>query len=80
MIATIVKEPFITWIKNVVEERNKKVSKKKGDMITMDPAIAAAFYASSKVSRKYIFLFVHPNIIFFFSPAWCRSKSHEGRE
>jgi len=55
VIATVVKEPFITWIKNVVEERNKKVSKKKGDMITMDPAIAAAFYASSKVSRKCTF-------------------------
>ena len=52
VIATIVKEPFVVWVKNVVEERNKAVSKKKGDLITLDPDVAAAFYASSKVSRK----------------------------
>ncbi len=37
----------------MVQERNKTVAKKKGDTISMDPAVAEAFYASTKVSRKY---------------------------
>ena len=45
-------EPFFNWVKSVVAERNKTVSKKKGDVITMDAAVANAFFASTKVSRK----------------------------
>ena len=52
VIATIVGEPFFNWVKSVVAERNKTVSKKKGDVITMDAAVANAFFASTKVSRK----------------------------
>jgi len=52
VVYTVVGAPFHTWVKGVVQERNQAVAKKKGDTISMDPAVAAAFHASTKVSRK----------------------------
>ena len=52
VVYTVIGTPFHTWVKGVVQERNKAVSKKKGDTISMDPAVAEAYYASTKVSRK----------------------------
>ena len=54
VVYTVVGASFHAWVKGVVQERNKTVAKKKGDTISMDPAVAAAFYASTKVSRKYL--------------------------
>ena len=52
VVYTVIGTPFHTWVKGVVQERNKAVAKKKGDTISMDPAVAEAYYASTKVSRK----------------------------
>ena len=53
VIVTVVGEPFHKWVKSVVEVRNKAVATKRGEMITMDADVAAAFHASTKISRKY---------------------------
>ena len=50
---SILKNIFSDWVKAQVEARNETVKSKKNMMIQMDPEIAAAFAASSKVSRKY---------------------------
>ena len=49
---SILKNQFSDWVKRQVEVRNEAVKSKKNMMIQMDPEIAAAFAASSKVSRK----------------------------
>ena len=49
---SILKDTFAEWVKGQVEVRNEAVKSKKNMMIQMDPEIAAAFAASSKVSRK----------------------------
>ena len=53
MANSILKNIFSDWVKTQVEARNETVKSKKNMMIQMDPEIAAAFAASSKVSRKY---------------------------
>ena len=40
------------WVKEQVAERNKKLAVDKGVMIEMDPELAEAFHASTKVSGK----------------------------
>ena len=54
---SILKNIFSDWVKAQVESRNETVRSKKNMMIQMDPEIAAAFAASSKVSRKYFDLY-----------------------
>jgi len=53
IVATVLGDVFSAWVKEQVEERNAHVTTKKNLMIAMDPEIAAAFHASTKVSRKY---------------------------
>jgi hypothetical protein len=43
--------PFKNWVAARVEERNERMVK--DNFIEMDPAIEAAFRASTHVSRKY---------------------------
>ena len=45
-------DTFAAWVKQRVEERNAKVTKEKNLLISMDPEVAAAFEASTAVSRK----------------------------
>lgn len=52
--ATVLGDAFSAWVKEQIEERNVQVTKKKNLMIAMDPELAAAFQASTKVSRKYL--------------------------
>ena len=50
---SVLKNIFSDWVKAKVDERNTQVKSKKNMMIEMDPEIAAAFAASTKVSGKY---------------------------
>ena len=50
IIATIVGRPFVDWVKTRVNERNAALIKDRNLGIAMDPAIAAAFHASTAVS------------------------------
>ena len=52
VINTVVKDTFALWVKQQVEIRNERVKSKKKMMIDMDPLLAQAFAASTKVSRK----------------------------
>ena len=47
---TVLKDTFKNWVKEQVAERNKKLAVDKGCMIELDPEIAEAFHASTKVS------------------------------
>ena len=49
---SILKNVFSDWVKAKIEVRNETVKQKKSMMIEMDPELAAAFAASTKVSRK----------------------------
>ena len=49
---SVLGEGFAAWIKTQIEERNTKVTVEKNLMINLDPDIAAAFNASTDVSRK----------------------------
>ncbi len=49
---SILKNIFSDWVKHQVEIRNRAVTEKKDMLIEMDPEIAAAFAASTKVSGK----------------------------
>ena len=51
---SILKNIFSDWVKKQVEIRNRKITEEKDMLIEMDPEIAAAFAASTKVSRKLI--------------------------
>ena len=50
--ATILKGVFSGWVRDQIETRNEAVTKKRNLMIAMDPEVAAALHASTKVSRK----------------------------
>mgnify|MGYP003301868854 CR=1 FL=1 len=49
---SILKNIFSDWVKAKIEVRNETDKQKKSMMIEMDPELAAAFAASTKVSRK----------------------------
>ena len=53
VIATIVGKPFHEWVKQRIDERNSAVVEKNNLGITMDSQVAAAYHASTAVSRKY---------------------------
>ena len=50
--ATVIGEPFQAWVGERIKERNETVTKERSMLIQMDPHVAAAFHASSAVSRK----------------------------
>jgi len=50
--ATVLKNIFTDWVKDQIEERNEE---KKDMNIELDPDIAAAFNASTSVSRRLLY-------------------------
>ena len=55
--ASIIGAPFQHWVAERINARNEGAVEKKNMLIAMDPAVAAAFHASTAVSRKYLFRF-----------------------
>ena len=53
IIASVLKNIFTDWIKKQIEDRNEEMAEKRDMNIELDPDIAAAFNASTSVSRKY---------------------------
>ena len=51
--ATLLGTVFTDWIRVEVEERNKSLLVDKGNVVNMDPEIAAVFKASTKISCNY---------------------------
>ena len=51
--AAVIGQPFRDWVAAQAEANNVKMSAKKNDMISMDPAMAAKLMASTHVTRKY---------------------------
>ena len=49
---TIVGEPFSTWVKAEIANRNEELAKKQNLLIDMDPEIARAFHGSVNISSK----------------------------
>ena len=49
---TVIKEPFGAWVKQQIEERNRRVAVDKNMLIDMDPEIAEVYAASTSVSSK----------------------------
>jgi hypothetical protein len=50
----VIGEPFRLWIKQAIEDRNRKVAVQKDLNINLDPELANAFRASTAVSRKFL--------------------------
>ena len=57
IIATVLKNIFTDWVRSQIENRNEDMTLKKEMNIELDPDIAAAFNASTSVSRKSIIIF-----------------------
>ena len=55
VIATILKKPFHDWVKQRIDERNASVVEEHQLGISMDGQVAAAFHASTAVSRESLF-------------------------
>ena len=53
MLYSVIKDPFGVWVKEQIEERNRRVAVEKNMLIEMDPEIAEAYAASTAVSSKY---------------------------
>ena len=53
VMATVIGEPFIEWVKQQINDRNKALIMERKLGIELDEEIAAAFHASTAVSRKY---------------------------
>ena len=62
--ATVIGEPFQDWVGQRIKERNDTVKKERSMLIQMDDRVAAAFHASTAVSRKYIFIFIFDELQF----------------
>ena len=54
-MATVLGDVFTDWVSEKIEERNEEVRNKKDMNIELDPDIAAAFKASTSVSREFRF-------------------------
>ena len=54
-MATVLGDVFTDWVSEKIEERNEEVRNKKDMNIELDPDIAAAFRASTSVSREFRF-------------------------
>ena len=50
---SVIGEAFSGWVRAQIEDRNAKVALERDIFIDLDPGIAAAFQASTCVSRKY---------------------------
>ncbi len=55
VVATVLGTTFTNWVKEQIEARNEEVREKKDMNIELDPDIAAAFRASTSVSREFRF-------------------------
>ena len=55
--ASIIGKPFQNWVTERIKARNEGAVEKKNMLIAMDPAVAAAFHASTAVSRKCLIRF-----------------------
>ena len=64
VINTVVPEEFKDWITKQVHLRNERVKSKKNMMIELDPNLAGAFAASTKVSGRC--LLHYPSLTFNF--------------
>ena len=53
VVATILGETFTDWVKDQIDDRNEEVKDKRKLDIELDADVAAAFRASTAVSRKY---------------------------
>ena len=53
VLYTIIKAPFGAWVKQQIEERNRRIAVDKNMLIDMDPEIAEAYAASTAVSSRY---------------------------
>ena len=51
---TVLGDPFRHWVRFAIEQRNRKVAIQKDLNINFDQELAAAFKASTAVSRKYL--------------------------
>ena len=70
---SILKNIFQDWVKQQVDIWNRTVTEKKDMIIQMDPEIAAAFFTSTKVSRKwYKTHFIDK--VFHYSSTWSWSQ------
>ena len=65
VIATVLGDVFTDWVSEKIEERNEEVRDKKDMNIELDADIAAAFRASTSVSREFRFDFIS---YLFFQP------------
>jgi len=52
LVHTIVKEPFVEWVKSQIDARNQKIKEEQDMYIGLDPEIARIFEASTLVSGK----------------------------
>jgi hypothetical protein len=66
---SILGNTFSNWVKDQIEARNQKLQVQGSMHIELDPDVAAAFQASTAVSRKYhqpiSSVFLSPADIFF---------------
>ena len=58
---SVLGDTFSFWVKEQIEQRNTLVADKGNLLIELDPEVAAAFHASTAVSRKCHCIFKHPN-------------------
>ena len=68
------KNTFSDWVKQQVEDRNERVKSKKKMMIDMDPDLAEAFAASTKVSVSISCSAKFTNVYFTIAHQrhWCK--------
>ena len=58
---SVLGDTFSFWVKEQIEQRNTLIADKGNLLIELDPEVAAAFHASTAVSRKCYRIFKHPN-------------------
>ena len=52
MIYTVVGQDFATWIRRQIEQQNQERASEQQLMIDLDPEVAKAFRASTRVSTR----------------------------
>ena len=53
---TVMGEPFSTWVKESIANRNEELARKQKLLIEMDPEVARAFHSSVNISSKFFTL------------------------
>ena len=61
---SILEDEFSDWVKEQIEARNEHVAQKGDLFIELDPDVAAAFAASTAVSRKYLIHYFLTHLFF----------------